>query len=320
MRAKVGALLGGRKAPCGASPFAAGARLGYARRREPPVSRASLALSALPGAAVLALAAGPALAGEAACWFENNVVVVPAEVMGVAGDYILDTATPHTILADSQAQTAGYAETALNGEVRLAGLTLRDRPVQVLAIDLRTGALPTPIAGVIGADVMRGFVLDVSFAPCRMALRPKAPNRFVAQVRLPMAWLADRPVVRAAVADGPDAFVGAFAVAIGADTAVRLSDGLAKARTAKGAAPAKPKELYPYGVLRPKLRALSFAGRLSENLPAGLIAAEDPALAGQIGAPLLAAYRLRFDFPRGELLLAAAPATPPRKQGPAHGR
>ncbi|MGZ6037947.1 MAG: hypothetical protein ACXWKR_04715 [Phenylobacterium sp.] len=284
------------------------------------MSRASLAISALTGAAVLASAAGPALAGEARCWFENSVVVVSAEVMGVPGDYILDTATPHTILADSQAQTAGYAETALNGEIRLAGVTISHRPVQVLAIDLRTGALPTPIAGVIGADVLRGFVLDVSFEPCRVALRPKARGRFAARTKLPMDWLADRPVVRAAVADGPDAVSGAFAVAIGADTAIRLSDGLAKAQTARGAVAAKPKELYPYGILRPKLRALSFAGRLSENLPAGLIAAEDPALTGQIGAPVLAGYRLRFDFPRGELLLAPASVGKVPRQGVAHGR
>ena len=45
--------------------------------------------------------------------FEGGVIVVGAEVMGVPGDYILDTATPHTQLADSQAQTAGFTETAL---------------------------------------------------------------------------------------------------------------------------------------------------------------------------------------------------------------
>jgi len=70
------------------------------------VTRSSLALFAL-----LALAAAtPARAGAAACWFENGVVVVPAEVMGVSGDYILDTATPHTLLAETQAQTAGFAD------------------------------------------------------------------------------------------------------------------------------------------------------------------------------------------------------------------
>jgi hypothetical protein len=258
---------------------------------------------ALPIALLLALAAAPAAAGETACWFENGVVVIPAEVMGVSGDYILDTATPHTQLADSQAQTAGYAETQLTGSIRLAGVSLRRRPVAVETLDLRTGALPTPIAGVIGADVLRGFVLDVSFAPCRVRLNPaRRAGAFPARTRLPLGWVADRPVVSAAVADGPHAFRGAFAPATGADTAVRLSDALSAAPGA-----GKPRELYPYGVLRPRLRALSFAGGISENLPAGLIAAEDPALAGQIGAPLLARWRLRFDFPRGRLLLARAP-------------
>ena len=261
------------------------------------MTRTLLALSAL-----LALAATPALAGEAACWFENGVVVVGAEVMGVPGDYILDTATPHTQLADSQAQTAGYTETTLTGEVRLAGITATARPVAVAVLDLRTGALPTPIAGVIGADVLRGYVVDVSFAPCRVALRRvgHAP-RFRGQA-LPLAWLADRPVVSAAVADGPHAFSGAFTPATGGDRALRVSDAYARA---PGPA-TRIKELYPYGVLQPRLRAFSFAGRLSENLRAGLVKADDPALAGEIGAPLLSRYRLRFDFPAGKLLLAPA--------------
>jgi hypothetical protein len=258
------------------------------------VTRAAVALFAL-----LALAATRVSAGEAACWFENGVVVVGAEVMGVSGDYILDTATPHTQLAESQAQAAGFAETALTGEVRLAGLAVEGRAVAVADLDLRTGALPTPIAGVIGADVLRAYVLDVSFAPCRVALRPagRAPP-FRAQAALPLSWVADRPVVTAAASDGPRTLAGAFAPGTGADTAVRLSDAVARAPGA-----AKPKELYPYGVLRPRLRALSFAGGLSENLPAGLMKAEDPGLAGQIGAPLLSRFRLRFDFPAGKLLL-----------------
>ena len=264
------------------------------------MSRSALALGA-----ALALTAAPARAGEAACWFENGVVVVGAEVMGVSGDYILDTATPHTVLADSQAETAGFAETVLKGEVRFAGMALKDRPVAVEVVDLRTGALPTPIAGIIGADVLRGFVLDVDFKPCRVRLSRRASGRFAATASLPMAWVAGRPVVRAAVADGPHAFSGAFTPGVGADTAVRISDALARAPGA-----AKPKELYPYGVAFPHLRALSFAGLLTENLPAGLIEAEDPALAGQLGAPFLSHWRLRFDFPAGRLYLAP----PLRKQ------
>ena len=248
--------------------------------------------------AALALTAAPALAGEAACWFENGVVVVGAEVMGVSGDYILDTATPHTVLAESQAQTAGFAETALRGAVRLSGVTLKDRPVAVEGIDLRTGALPTPIAGVIGADVLQGLVLDVSFAPCRVRLAARAAGRFKPVASLPMGWVAGRPVVRAAVADGPHAFSGFFAPGVGADTAIRLSDAYAHA---PGAA-----TLWSSAPAPARLRALSVAGGLSENLPAGLIRAEDPALAGQIGAPFLSRWRLRFDFAKGRLLLAPA--------------
>ena len=257
---------------------------------------------ALPLAHLLALAASPAAAGEAACWFENGVVVVPAEVMGVSGDYILDTATPHTQLADSQAQTAGYAETQLKGPIRLAGVSLKGRPVAVEALDMRTGALPTPIAGVIGADVLKGFVLDVSFAPCRVRLsRPGHAGPFPAPAAtLPLAWRAGRPTARAAGADGPRAFAGDFALATGGDTPVRLSDAFAAAPGA-----AKPKELYPGGNLRPRLRALSFADALAERPRSGLIAAEDPELAGEIGAPLLAHWRLRFDFPAMKLRLRA---------------
>ncbi len=268
---------------------------------------------ALALTALLSLAAAPAVAGESACWFENNVIVIPAEVGGVPGDYILDTATPHTILAESQAQTAGYVETALSTTVRLAGFTLKDRPVVVADQDLRTGALFSPIAGVIGADVLKGFVLDVSFRPCRVALwRPgQAPRFGRAARRLPLRWIAGRPTITAAAADGPNAIRGAFAPAISADTAVRLSDGLAAAPGAK-----KPKELYPYGVLRPRLRAFSVAGTLWQNLPAGLIPAEDPALAGQIGTPVLAQWRLRFDLARDELLMAPNEKGPGERQGP----
>ncbi len=262
------------------------------------MNRPALILSAL-----LALAARPAHAGEAACWFENGVVVVPASVMGVAGDFILDTATPHTLLAETQAQTAGFAETALTGEVRLAGLRIARRPVAVLALDMRTGALPTPIAGVIGADVLRPYVLDVSFAPCRVALSlPGHAARFRARRTLSMAWVADRPVVKATVSDGERTLAGGFAPGTGADRAIRLSDVTAAAPGA-----AKLREIYPYGVLRPRLASLSFAGEVIQDLDSGLIGAEDPALAGQLGAPLLSRYRLRFDFPAGRLRLAPAP-------------
>jgi hypothetical protein len=250
--------------------------------------------------ALLSALAPAARAGEAACWFENGVVVVPAQVMGVTGDFILDTGQAATQLAETQAQTAGFEATALIGEVRLAGERLAGRPVAVADLDMRTGLLPTPIAGVIGADVLRAYVVDVSFAPCRVRLSAagRAPG-FGAGAFLPIAWRDGHPEVPAAVSDGPRALSVRLTPSTGADAPVRLSDVLASSPGA-----AKPQELYPYGVLRPRLRALSLAGDLFENPPAGLLKAGSSD--GWIGAPLLARYRLRFDFPAGVLRLAPA--------------
>lgn len=250
---------------------------------------------------ILMFAAPAARAGEAACWFENGVVVVTAQVMGVTGDYILDTATPRTQLAKSQAQTAGFADIVLTGEIWLAGVHIAARPVLVADLDVRTGGLPTPIAGVIGADVLRQYVLDVSFAPCRIGLAlPGGARRRPRTAVVPLTWIAGRPSIAVAVSDGPRALSGAFAAGTGIDAAVRLSDAIAAVPSS-----IKPRELYPYGVQRPRLRALAFANRIVENVPGGLIMAEDPELIGAIGAPLLSRYRLRFDFPTGRLLLAA---------------
>jgi hypothetical protein len=275
------------------------------------VSRSALLLAALAAAA-----ASPAAAAETACWFDQDTVVVAAEVAGVAGDYILDTATSTTQLGDTQAQGAGHVETRLRGEIRIAGLTLKDRPVQVARLDLRTGALPTPVAGVLGADLLRDFVVDVSFAPCRVGIwRPGEAPRFSTSRALPLRWIGGVPTVRAAVSDGPHAWRGAFALATGAPTPVRIADAYAAAPGAVA-----PKELYPGGALWPRLRALSFAGRLFEALPAGLTPSAEgtPAPAGEIGAPVLANWRLRFDFPAGRLRLA--PSAPRRARSAGSSR
>jgi hypothetical protein len=188
----------------------------------PPAASAPLAL-------LLLVSAPAARAGEVACWFDNGAVVVPAMVGGVAGDYILDTGTAHTILAETQAQGAGYADTALKVEVRIAGLTLTRRPVAVLDIDPRSHAFPTPIAGVIGADILADHVLEVSFAPCRVGLyRPGRAPRLRAEAALPIALAGGVPTLAAAVADGPHARAGRFVIATGGDTAVRIDDGQAQ--------------------------------------------------------------------------------------------
>lgn len=255
--------------------------------------------------ALLALAAcvvtpAAARAGEAACWYENGVVVVTASVAGVVGDYILDTAAPTTQLADTQAQRAGFeAEAAITGEVRLAGARFADRPIQVAYLDVRTGLHPTPIAGVIGADVLQGQVLDLALAPCRIGLWPagQAP-RFPRAQTLPLEPLAGGlQAVRVRVSDGELTREAALALATGSDAPVRLSDSFASA-----AAREKPEEHYPYGVYRPKLARLSFARGVWKEVPAGLLKAE-AGVEGWLGAPILARFRVRIDFAAGQLLL-----------------
>ena len=262
--------------------------------------------------AVCCCLAAPARAGEAACWYERGVLVVPASVMGVAGDYILDTGTAHTELAETQAQTAGFAETALLGEVRVADVRMAKRSVAVADIDVRTGLFPTPIAGVIGADVLAPYVLEVRYAPCRVALNlPAQAPRPAAGAEAPLHWRSGLPVVQAGVADGPRAWRGGFVVATGADRALRLSDDAATAPAAS-----KPGAVYPYGVLVPRLRALSFAGALFENVEAGLLKAGATPGDGAIGPGVLARFTLRFDFPAGRLRLTPNEKGPPETGGP----
>ena len=266
--------------------------------------------AALPVAVLLIAGAPVARAGEVACWFETGAVVVPAMVGGVAGDYILDTGTAHTVLAETQAEGAGYADRALRLEVMLAGQRMADRPVAVIDLDPQSFRFPTPIAGVIGADVLSGYVVDVSFAPCRVALyRPGHAPRFRAVASLPLATTGEVPTVIASVADGPHTRTGLFVIATGADTAVRIDDQAALVPGAK-----RPGDLLTYGAARARLRALSLGGGLWEELRAGLVAHTDlpPDALGVVGTPVLSAWRLRFDFPRRRLSLAPARHAPPK--------
>lgn len=255
-----------------------------------------------PVALVLALAALPAAAhaGETACWFEQGVIVAPASIDGLAGDYILDTGAAVTQLHETKAQAAGLVDADQHGQIRIAGITLADRPFVVADLDARTYAFPTPIAGVIGADLLSAYVVEISFAPCKVAIYPRgaAPRVRTATTVLPLNVVGGVATSRAAVADGPSAVGGDFVIATGSDTAVRVAE-----RRAAVPGAAKPQDLLPYGGTRAKLRAASFAGSLFENLEAGLA---DTQAEGVIGAPLLARWRLRFDFPGRKLLLAPA--------------
>lgn len=238
-------------------------------------------------------------AAEVACHFEGGVIVAPATVAGIAGDYILDTGTPQTLLHETKAQTEGIAETVLSGAVELAGLKLEDRPLLVQDLDLRTWYLPTPVAGVIGMDVLGNFVMDVEFAPCRVRLWPAgtAP-RYRGRV-IPIDRDRGRPTAIASVSDGAHQITGAFVLATGANAPIRLADDLARATTAN------PVDLYPEGGWLTRLPLVTFAGRTGRDVGVGLMPPQGEVV-GVLGGPVLAHFRLRFDFPAGKITVAPA--------------
>jgi hypothetical protein len=231
------------------------------------------------------------------CWFENGAVVVPASVAGVAGDYLIDPSAPVTLLHDTRAQGAGFEATSLTAQVRLAGRTLDALPIQVVDLDARSVGFVTPIAGVIGADVLGRYVVDLDFAPCRIRLSlPGEAPRFTAAFALPLALTDGVLTLPAAITDGRHVRVGRFALDLSAKAALRLAD----------AGPDQPTrtDLAPRSSARGHIRALSFAGRLVEQPSVSLAADLDPALAGAIGNGVWSQYRLRIDLGRAKLSLA----------------
>ncbi|WP_293376212.1 aspartyl protease family protein [Phenylobacterium sp. SCN 70-31] len=258
------------------------------------------ASAALCWAGLFAMSAGRAGAGEVACRFEAGVITVPAVVGGVAADYILDTGSPTTQLHETKARMEGIAEDRLTGDVRLAGMTVRGATLNVADLDVRNWNLPTPSGGVIGADVLRAFVVDVSYAPCRVRLwRPGEAPKFQGSV-MPLSWDAGRPTAEAEVSDDVVAVRGRFVVATGANAPVRLADDLARTPGAS-----RPDELYPQGVWLARLPQVRFAGAVGRDVAAGLMK-PDGDVAGVLGGAVLAHFRLRFDFPAGRLIVRPA--------------
>lgn len=254
-------------------------------------------LSPLPFGVLAVLTAGPAHGAEIACRFERGVVVAPAVMAGIAGDYIVDTGVAQSALHETKAQAEGIAETDLTGDVGVAGLVVKGLALKVVDLDVRTWNLPTPIAGVIGADALKGFVLDVAYAPCRLRLSTTAEAPWFKGRTLALGWDLGRPTVDASVSDDAHKVAGRFVVATGANVPVRLADDLAQAPGA-----AETKELYPEGVWLARLPQVDFAGATGRDVAAGLMKPEGDVV-GVLGGAVLAHFRLRFDFPGGRLVV-----------------
>ena len=247
-------------------------------------------------AIVLVLMAGAARAGETACWFENGAVVVPAAFGDIAGDYILDTSAPASLLHVTTAQTFGIETPTARARLKLAGERMAGFEMKVADLDARSRPFVTGIAGVIGADALAPFVTEIATSPCRVRLFRRSRGT-PGPIRLPLRVVGGVPAVRAAISDGVTSRSGWFAIDTGAGPS--LIAGARLTRTpAEGTDPPV------------RLRALSLGGWLFEQTPAGLMADPPPGLSGSIGMAAWARFRLRLDERHGWLELSPAPSLP----------
>ncbi len=248
----------------------------------------------------LVLIAGMARAGETRCWFENGALVVPAAFGDIAGDFVLDVSEPRSQLHLTIAQSAGVLTDQATADLRVAGERLRRFDMQVVDLDARSRGFTTNIAGVLGADVLAQFVVDIDFAPCTVRLG-RADDRLLSGARrLRVREAQGVPTVVAAISDGVVTRKGLFAV----DTA---SAGSRIAHAALSRVPLAGVD--PAGRTAPvgRLRALSFGGALFEQTPAGLAKDIPAGLEGAVGNAVWSNFRLRLDLRRGWLELKAAP-------------
>lgn len=234
-------------------------------------------------------------AAEVACWFENGAVVVPARLGGVAGDWLLDPSAPRTQLHDTRAAMEGLAD-GFVAEGQLADLALPAVPVTVADLDGRAPGFTTPIAGVIGADILTAFVVDLRFEPCRVRLYARRPPARRGGRVLALERVGGVPAVRAAIADDRLARAGLFAVDWSSLAAVRVADGTVRPPV-EGLDPTR-RDRAPA-----RLRALSLDGRLFEEASAAIATDLDPALAGTLGVDVWSRWTLRLDIAAGRLTL-----------------
>jgi hypothetical protein len=249
-----------------------------------------------------ALTAGGARAGEARCGYENGALVVPAALGNIAGDFVLDASAPRSALHDTIAMAAGLTGETVTDDLRLAGEGVTGLEAAVQDLDARWVGFPTTIVGVIGADVLARYVVDIDFAPCRIALRRKPPALWRGAARLRVTMVAGVPAVTAEVSDGTAVRRGLFAVDT-ASAGVRLdpTEAAFSRPLADGVDPALR--------FRPpaRLAALAVAGEVFTQTPAGLLEAPAPPLAGAIGDAVWSRFRMRLDLARRRLDLLRVP-------------
>jgi hypothetical protein len=245
------------------------------------------------------LIAGSARSGETRCWFENGAIVVPAAFSDIAGDFILDASAPASRLHVTRAQSQGIDGDSARADLRVAGERIGGLTMAVADLDARSKGFTTNIAGVLGADVLEPFVVDIDFTPCRLRLSRRTHGALSGAVRLRVRTISKVPTVTAAISDGVTSAQGPFAIDT-ASAATRIAAASLSRPPSAGADPAS-RDTPPA-----RLRAISLAGRLFEHTPAGLMADAPPGLSGAIGDGVWSRFHMRLMLRRGWLELAPA--------------
>lgn len=244
------------------------------------------------------LASPTARAGETACWFDHGAIVVPAAFGDIAGDFLIDPATPKSLLNATNTQMFGILTPTPRGDLRLAGERLRGFEMAADDLGMRERPFTAGLVGVIGADALSGFVTEIQAVPCRVKLSRRAGRPWL--IRLPLKTIGGALAVPAAISDGATSRAGWFAVATG-QPGVTVADAKLTREPPKDADPDWPPA---------RLRALSLGGLLFEQIPANIAEPPAPGLVGALGEDVWWRYRMRLDPARGRLELA--PTTPAR--------
>ncbi len=262
------------------------------------------------GAALaVALGSNSVIAGETRCWIDQGVLVAPAAFGQLAGDFIVDLSQAHSQLHSTRAASEGFGAGVWKGSVRLAGERIDGVTASVDDLDDRTRDFPTNIAGVLGADVLRGLVVDLDIAPCRLRVERTVADGAAGGTRLPIQILNGTPAVWATISDGVHNRAGWFTFGTGS-AGMRVADGVYSRPPKTGA--------IERGGPFARLRALSLGGDLFEQVPANVANPPSPGVAGAIDIGILARFHTRLNLRQGWLQIsrAATGPSPPRGATP----
>jgi hypothetical protein len=253
-----------------------------------------LKLASRAAAILWAGAATAASAGETRCWIDNGALVAPAAFGDIVGDFLIDLAAPRSELHVTRAQSDGVVADTVTRDLIVAGQRIPAVTLQVADLDSRTATFVTSINGVLGADVLKAFVVDVEPSPCRLRLSRGPGRRLAGSVRLPVRDVGGRPVVPALISDGQRVRSGLFALGAG-----EWASRLAGARLSRPPPVATGSDVPPV-----RLRALELGGRLFEQTPAVATGEAPGETRGAIGMAVLSHWRMRLDMTDGWLDLA----------------